>query len=118
MYIGCKKKDVASVNEKYIRKIDGKTYKLRAKHHHATQKAYKPNIDKKDGGVGTTAFQNEVVVKIGAKIMIIHNIDTADMLTNGQLGELVDVISTKEGQVDKLVVKLKDMKAGSNSCKI
>ena len=90
MYIGCIKKDVASINQNYIKKLDGKAYVLKAKHHHATQKKYKPSIDKKDGGVGTTAFQNEVEVKIGAKIMIIHNIDTADMLTNGQLGMLVD----------------------------
>ena len=44
--------------------------------------------------------------------MIIHNIDTADCLTNGQLGELVDVIKTTKGEVDKLIITLKNKNAG------
>ena len=44
--------------------------------------------------------------------MLIHNIDTVDGLTNGQLGILVDVIKTTEGKVDKLIVKLQNIKAG------
>ena len=32
-----------------------------------------------------TSFLNEVTVKIGAKVMIIHNIDTTDSPTNGQI---------------------------------
>ena len=57
--------------------------------------------------------------------MIIHNIDTQDMLTNGQLGEIVHFIETKDNIVEKLVIKLRDSKAGqenqkkhSNSIKI
>ena len=45
--------------------------------------------------------------------MIIHNIDTSDSLTNGQLGELVDIIKTTRGEVDKLVIKLKNKNAGN-----
>ena len=44
--------------------------------------------------------------------MIIHNIDTVDSLTNGQLGVLVDVIRTTSGDVDKLVIKLQNQTAG------
>ena len=33
--------------------------------------------------------------------MRIHNIDTIGCLTNGQLGELKDVIKTKKGEFDK-----------------
>ena len=117
MYIGCKKADVAKENLNYIRKFKGKgkLTLLKAKHHHATQKKFTPKIDKKDGGVGTTAFQDEVHVKIGAKIMIIHNIDIQDMLTNGQLGEIMHFILTKDGKVDKLIIKLRDRKAGQEN---
>ena len=45
-------------------------------------------------------------------VIIIHNIDTSDGLTNGQLGELVSVIMTKNGEVDKLIVKLQKKDAG------
>ena len=47
--------------------------------------------------------------------MIIHNIDTADGLTNGQLGELVTIIRTTKGEVDKLIVRLKKKNAGQHN---
>ena len=47
--------------------------------------------------------------------MIIHNIDTADCLTNGQLGELVSLIKTTGGEVDKLIIKLNNKKAGQGN---
>ena len=115
MYIGCKREDVASINGKYVKKVKGKAYLLKAIHHHENQAKFKPFIDKKDGGVGTTAFQNEIFVRIGAKIMLVHNIDVADMLTNGQRGELVDVLLSNDGKPDKLVIKLVDRKAGKQN---
>ena len=115
MYIGCMRKDVALVNEKYIKKSKGKLYLLKAKHFNETQEKFKPNIDKKDGGVGKTALQNEILVRIGAKVMIVHNIDTVDMLTNGQRGELVAVLDSNDGKPDKLVIKLVDKKAGKEN---
>ena len=62
---------------------------IKAKHHHATQKKYKPWIEPKEGAVASTSFLDELKLKLGAKVMIIHNIDTVDSLTNGQLGVLV-----------------------------
>ena len=116
MYIGCKRKDVAERNKKYILKLKGTFITgLVAKHFHATQKKYKPQISKKDGTVATTAFQNELILKIGAKVMLIHNIDVPDMLSNGQLGTLEDTIKTTEGKIDMLVIKLKDERAGKSN---
>ena len=46
-------------------------------------------------------------------MIIIHNGNTSDGLTNGQMGQIVDVIRTKEKEVDNLVVKLNDTKAGN-----
>ena len=47
--------------------------------------------------------------------MIIHNVNTSDCLTNGQIGELVNTIKTKEGEVDKLIIKLNNKKAGKEN---
>ena len=44
--------------------------------------------------------------------MIIHNIDTSDGLTNGQLGQLIDVVKTKTGEVDKLIINLVNANVG------
>ena len=112
LYIVCKRMDCAKINAQYLNSLKGDMINLKAIHHHATQKNYKPYIEPKEGAVASTSFINELKLKIGAKIMVIHNIDTADSLTNGQLGELVDIIKTTKGEVDKLVIKLKNKNAG------
>ena len=56
---------------------------------------YKPWIEPKEGAVATTSFLDELNLKLGAKVMLIHNINTVDCLTNGQLGELIDVIKQR-----------------------
>ena len=86
-----------------------------AKHHHATQAKYKPYINPKDGTIASTSFMDILRIKVGAKLMIIHNIDTSDGLTNGQMGELVDIIRTTKGDVDKLVMRLNNKQAGKNN---
>ena len=112
LYIIPTRKTCAKYNKKYLDSLEGEEIKIKANHYHATQKKFTPFIDKKEGAVGTTAFQDELILKLGVKIIIIHNIDTSDGLTNGQLGELVKVIYTKNGEADKLIVKLRKKEAG------
>ena len=88
--------------------------KLEAINFHQTQKNFKPKVDEKDGTIGSTSFQQRIFLKIGAKIMIIHNIDTIDSLTNGQIGTLEDTIKSEEGNVEKL--KRSKLKSIRNSC--
>ena len=62
--------------------------------------------------MASTSFIDDLQLKIGAKVMIIHNIDTTDCLTNGQLGELIDTVKITNGRVDKLIIKLNNKKSG------
>ena len=117
MFIGCKRTNVHAENLRYILAMEGNPIMLHAKHHHPMIKDFKPRIDPKDNAVGTTAFQNEIILKINARVMIIFNIDVSDMLTNGQMGRVVDVIRTKNGKVDKLILKLENPKAGTENRK-
>ena len=94
LYIVCKRKDCAMINSQFLKKMKGESISIKAIHHHATRKNYKPYIEPKEGAVASTSFLDELELKIGAKIMIIHNIDTTDCLTNGQLGELIDTVKT------------------------
>ena len=112
LYIVPTRKACAKYNIEYLNSLEGSEILLKARHYHATQKKYKPFIDQKEGAVGTTAFQDELKLKVGANIIIIHNIDTSDGLTNGQLGELVTIINSKDGNADKLIIKLKKKDAG------
>ena len=112
LYIVATREVCTKYNEKYLNTLTGDEINLKARHYHPTQKKFKPFIEKKDGAIGTTAFQDELKLKIGAKIILIHNINTSDGLTNGQLGELIDVVKTKDGDIDKLIVKLQKENSG------
>ena len=105
----------AKYNSKYLNSLEGEEYQLKARHYHPTQKKFTPFIDSKDGTIGTTSFQDILRLKIGAKIIIIHNIDTSDGLTNGQLGVLMAMIKSKDGEVDKLIIRLQKQSAGTQN---
>ena len=47
--------------------------------------------------------------------MLIHNIDIADKLINGQLGQLMGVVKTTTGQIDKLMIKFNNGKVGETN---
>ena len=58
---------------------------------------------------------DQLRVKIGCKVILIHNIDTADGLTNGQLGKLLDVIRSEDGSIAKIIVEFKNENAGKKN---
>ena len=75
LFIVCKRRDCAEMNAHYLNSLDGELVTIQAKHHNATQAKYKPYIEPKEGAVATTSFIDKLKLKIGAKVMIIHNID-------------------------------------------
>ena len=103
------------INEKYIAKLEGTPLKLKAVHHHPTQPNYKPHINPKDQTVAETGFRNEIILKPGSRIIVIHNLDTVDSLTNGQLGTFIDAVKNKEGKVEILILKLDKPGAGRHN---
>ena len=113
LFIGGKKKPCAKLNEEYIfKQLTGKLYKIKSINFTPSKENFKPKVDEKDGTIGTSSFQDVLFLRIGAKIMVIHNVDTLDSITNGQIGVLIDVLMTKDDKIDKLVVKLDFKRAG------
>ena len=116
LIISCTRKTVAKYNEDYIESLDGDEIKSEARHHLQTKKKFKPKIHP-EGTVGKSSFMNILKLKLGVKVILIHNIDTADCLTNGQLGILMGILYTVDGEVDKLVVKFHNESAGKDKRK-
>ena len=77
LYIVPTRKAYAKSNKTYLKPWKVIQISLEARHYQATKKKYQSSIVKKEGAVGTTSFQDELRLKIGANIIIIHNIDTS-----------------------------------------
>ena len=64
-----------------------------------------------DGTIEDTAFLNQIHIREGARVMIIHNINTSDGLTNGAQGSLVKIL-TEDKKVRYLMIKFDNEKIG------
>ena len=115
IYIVCRKIDCARINNQYLDSLPGEEIALKATHFQKSQKKYNPIICKKEGTIGQTSFVDNLRLKLGCKVILIHNIDTSDGLTNGQLGVLIGMIRTVDGKISKCVVEFKREKVGTKN---
>ena len=109
--IVCTNKLKASMNMLYHVKLPGDEIKVVAVTWMATKKSYTP-APRPDGTIEKTGFMKDLRLKLGAKVMMIKNVRTADSLTNGQLGVLTGVLKDKEGGVLALMIKFNKEDAG------
>ena len=86
--IFCKKDNVTRFNESKMGKLDGPLISLRAKHIHPSYPDYKPTVQE-DGSVGDTPFVDDLRLKVGARVILVFNVDTSDSLTNGTCGTVL-----------------------------
>ena len=110
--IVCTKKKCSEMNTKYINALEGEAVIIKAINYKSTQKNYKPGNIQVDGTIGATGFMNELTLKIGAKVVMIWNVNTVDSLTNGQTGIVMAIIKDRKDEVDYLVIKFNQERAG------
>ena len=102
----------AQVNARNNAKLDeigGELYTIKARNASKLVKKFHVNSA---GAIRNTPFQAVLKLKVGCDIMLVHNIDTLDGLTNGCRGVLVDVEKTAEGKPKRLVVRFKNPEHG------
>ena len=104
--IVCTRRKSHQMNTQYLRDLPGDETLIQTHHYKSNQKHFKPTINDKDGSVATTQFMDKLRLKIGAKVMLIKNINTSDCLTNGQTGVLQAILRDEPtGDVRYLIVQ-------------
>ena len=98
---------VNAINEHRLDHLPSKLYVIEASHIPA-----KRNVCIKPAGtVEETAFLQTLRLKEGARIMLIHNINTIDGLTNGAQGTVVKILS-KENRTHYILIKFDNVMIG------
>ena len=111
MYLTCTNVKVNEFNERGLNALDGELYNVQAVNIHPTISNFKAHVNSK-GNIGTerneTPFRQNLLMKVGARIMLTYNIDVNDCLTNGARGEIVAFEKSKTGRVEKVIVRFDD----------
>ena len=68
------------------------------------------------GRIDDTAFEDILQLKVDARVMLIHNVDVTDSLTNGQLGSVSGFSYTSKGQIHAVLIRFDNVNAGKNLC--
>ena len=74
-------------------------------------KSFRPKLDKV-GRIGETQFVDKLYLKVGARVMLIFNIDVADLLCNGATGTVLGIEEDPTGNILAVIVEFDDHRAG------
>ena len=111
LVVSCKNEEVNIINEARLKDLEGPEYVVLATAKTHTQKELKPHTDA-TGAIKNTPLQKLLKLKIRARVMLTHNIDTCDCLTNGTFGEVIGLEFDSFGVLNKVIVKFDDEKSG------
>ena len=114
LYVYGKRVPCQTQNRERLLSLPDETEVMMAVHSHPQIKNYHPPV--KNGYVGDTPFLNELVLKLGARVMITFNVDTSDGLTNGTCGVVVGYMREK-GKIVKVLLQLDEPEAGREARK-
>ena len=72
---------------------------------------YKPQINEW-GLIDQTNFSMHLELKVGARVMIVWNVNIADKLVNGTFGTVIDILFKDTGEVETIIVAVDNPEAG------
>ena len=105
-------KDVKSYNDKMLKTIKSPQYDKKAQYDIPKGSNFVPPIDADKGTIGKSNFSEYVQVKIGARVMLVYNINIPDLLVNGALGTVVGFEFDKRGEVECIIVSFDNPETG------
>lgn len=112
-YISCTNEKVMIHNDFRLDELNTELVEIEAINFHPTITNFQPIINKKRRTVGNTSFLQTLKIKKDARVMLIHNLDTADGLTNGSRGTIIEIIKDQKQMVTILMVKMDDINQGA-----
>ena len=98
-------------------KTPGKLYVCKATHIQAMTKSFKPQINSITGRISDTQYVDELNLKIGARVMLIYNVDVSDLLNNGAIGSVIGIEENQNGKVTSVIVRFDKPDTGKESRK-
>ena len=57
------------------------------------------------GTIGETQFMKILTLKVGARVMLVWNVNTPDSLVNGAMGKVIDFVKTPRGDIKCVIVE-------------
>ena len=102
-------KEVFQHNDQMLQRLKTLIHQIEARVEYPGN--YKPKITPY-GTIDDTNLSQVLDIKVGARSMVVLNVDTSDSLVNGSLGKVLDIISRDDGTVKCIIVKFDSEKAG------
>ncbi len=109
------RKPVNEMNVQKLNELSCTLVILEAVHVHSSKSKFRPVVSS-DGFVNNTPFLSKVALKIGARVMLTYNCDTADGLTNGSTGAVLH-FAKKGDTITHVLVLFDEPETGSNARK-
>ena len=112
LFITAQVKPATEYNEKMVNKLPGKLHVCKATHMQTLSKKFKPKVGNTTGRIGDTMFMDTLNLKIGARVMVIHNIDVSDLLVNGAMGTVIGIEENQNGVANVVIIKFDNPAVG------
>ena len=117
LVVTCMNKEVNEINNNRLDLIEVPEYVIESVNKTNTNKIFNPETDA-IGAISGTPLQRKLKLKVSAKVVLTHNLDTSDCLTNGAFGEILGFRFNQNKSIRTVFVHFYDIDIGIERRKI